>query len=375
MNMDRQKIGIQAVQSRLRVFMAPTFHGFNKYGPALVRSIRQEGIDVRFMSEWTPVFPFLAMIRTIGLPDIVHLHWIDIYTIKKTWWRSLLASMIFFIELLLLKILGIKIVWTVHDHINPEGKFGSLDISIRRLTAKFSDSIIVHTEAASQEVTKLYNLPETEREKIRIIYCGHFIGQYPNILSQTESREKLGLDKDMFLFGFIGYVRPYKGIVELIKTFRQIDNHYIHLLIAGLPFDVSFANVVKEAARGDSRIHLYLKFIEDEEIQIFLNAVNVVVLPYTRSLTSAGLILAMSFSKAVVASDFGTIREVLPAEGGLVYASEDPEELVRALREIQTKDVISMGKKNLKRAQAFDWPSIGKTTSRVYHEVTRRSVS
>jgi beta-1,4-mannosyltransferase len=372
--MDRQKIGLQDVESTLRVFMAPTFHSFNKYGPALVHGIRQEGIDVRFMSEWTRFFPLLAMIRTIGLPDIVHLHWIDIYTIKKTWWRSLLASMVYIFELLLLKTLSIKIVWTVHDHINPEGKFTSLDIMIRRLTAKFSDSIIVHTETARQEVTKLYKLAEIERKKISVIHLGHYIGQYPNVFSQEESREKLSLDKDIFLFGFIGYVRPYKGVLELIKAFRQIHNHYIHLLIAGLPFDVSFANVVKEAASGDSRIHLYLKFIEDEEIQIFLNAVNVVVLPYTRSLTSAGLILAMSFSKAVVASDFGTIREVLPAEGGLVYPSEDPEELVRALCEIQTEDVISMGEKNLKRAQAFDWQSIGKTTSRVYHEVTRRSV-
>jgi beta-1,4-mannosyltransferase len=352
--------------------MLPTFHSFNKYGPALVQSIRQRGMDVRFIAEWTPIFPILTIIRTAGLPEIIHLHWIDIYTIKKTWWRSLFSSAIYILGLLLLRTLGVKIVWTIHDYINVEERFARLDIVVRRLMVKLANSIIVHTESSRQEIINFYKLPEISAKKIVAIPHGHFIDQYPNVISQAETRKKLGLDKDIFLFGFIGYIRPYKGILDLIKSFKQIDNDRVHLLIAGRPFDASFANIVKEATIGDSRIHLYLKFIEDEEIQIFLNTVDVVVFPYTRSLTSGSLILAMSFSKAVVVSDHASIREVLPPKGGLVYANEDPEGLVRVLREIQVKDVISMGQKNLKRAQRFDWESIAKSTVRVYYEVLGR---
>ena len=170
--------------------MLPTFHRFNKYGPALVHGISQEGIDVRVITEWTPLLPIVAIFQTSGVPDIVHLHWIDIYIIKKTWLRSLLASLIYILELRILKIFGVKIVWTVHDHINPDGKFASLDITIRRLMGKFSDSIIVHTEAAKLEVTNLYKLTEREKEKMNVVHCGHFIGQYPNVISQAESRER-----------------------------------------------------------------------------------------------------------------------------------------------------------------------------------------
>jgi len=350
--------------------MAPTFHKFNKYGPCLIRGIRNEGVDVRYRSEWSHTFPLFTMMRTAGLPEVVHLHWIDIYTIKKTWLRSSIASLVFLFELLFLKTLGVKLVWTVHDYVNANQKFADLDIAVRRLTAKLTDSMIVHTEVAKREVTSLYRLSETDRMRITVIPHGHFIEQYPNILSQVESREKLGLGKDLFVFGFVGYLRPYKGVLELIQAFRQIDGRHVCLLIAGMPFDSSFAAAVKEAAGEDSRIQFYLKFIEDEELQVFLNAADVLVFPYTRSLTSGSLILAMSFSKAVIAADHSTIREVLPPEGGLVYATDGLEGLVGALNEIQTKDVVSMGEKNLKRASAYDWQSIAETTAKVYCQVT-----
>jgi beta-1,4-mannosyltransferase len=361
------------MKSPLRVFMAPTFHKFNKYGPSLIRGIRNEGVDVRYRSEWSHTFPLFTMMRTAGLPEVVHLHWIDIYTIKKTWLRSSIASLVFLFELLLLKTLGVKLVWTVHDYVNANQKFADLDIAVRRLTVQLVDSTIVHTEVAKQELTSLYRLSEKDRLKITVIPHGHFIEQYPNTLSQIVSRENLGLDKDLFVFGFVGYLRPYKGVLELIQAFRQINGERLRLLIAGMPFDSSFGAAVKEAAGEDSRIQFHLRFIEDEELQVFLNAADVLVFPYTRSLTSGSLILAMSFSKAVIASDHSTIREVLPPEGGLVYATDGLEGLVGALNEIQTKDVVSMGEKNLKRASAYDWQSIAKTTVKIYCQATKKT--
>jgi len=363
------------MKSPLRVFMAPTFHKFNRYGPSLVRSIRQQGVNVQHRSEWSHSFPLFTMIRTIGLPEVVHLHWIDIYTIKKTWPRSLIASLIFLFQLSLLKILGVKLVWTVHDYTNADQRFTGLDIGVRRLTVKLVDSMIVHTNVARQELTSLYKLSEIDKTKITVIPHGHFIEQYPNTLSRIASREKLGLDKDLFVFGFVGYLRPYKGVLELIQAFRQIDGEQVRLLIAGMPFDPSFATAVKEAAGEDSRIQFHLRFIEDEELQVFLNAADVLVFPYTRSLTSGSLILAMSFSKAIIAAEHSTIREVLPPEGGLIYPTDGLEGLVDALNEIQKKDVISMGEKNLSRAYANDWQSIAKTTAKVYREITNRAVA
>jgi beta-1,4-mannosyltransferase len=353
----------------LKVFMLPTFEHFNSYCSALIRGVQREGIDIRAIAEWTSVLPLLRMIRAAGLPKIVHLHWIETYTIKDTWWRSCIAAAIFLCELLLLRMLGVKIVWTIHDSINVDGKFTKLDIATRRLTAILANSTIVHTETARREVVSLYKLAARDEKKITVVPHGHFIEEYPNSVSRLVARETLGLDDDVFVFGFVGYLRPYKGVLDLIKAFHELDGDHLRLLIAGMPFDASFADAVKETARDDPRIQLYLEFIPGEGLQNFLNAMDVVVFPYSRSLTSGSLILAMSFGRAVVAADHATIREVLAAEGGVLYATDDFDALVRALREIQTKNVVSMGAENRKRAEAFGWQCVAKETVGIYRQV------
>jgi beta-1,4-mannosyltransferase len=361
--------------TRLKVFMLPTFQSFNRYCSALVQSIEVEGVDVRCKSEWTATLPLLWIFRSGSLPQVIHLHWIEIYTIKKTWWRSVVASTIFLLELLFLKALGVKIVWTVHDHVNVDGDFSTLDVVVRRLAAKLTNSVIVHTHVAREELTRLYRLSLADRTKIKVVPHGHFIDQYPNAVTRLDAREKLGLDNDLFVIGMIGYVRPYKGITDLIRAFSHLDGDRLRLVIAGLPMDSSFGEAVREAARIDNRIRLYLQFLPDEEIQFFLNAVDVVVFPFSRSLTSGSLILAMSFAKAVIAADLPTIREALPHEGGLLVDATDPSSLVRALTEIQTKDVALMGRNNFNCIRVRDWQSIAKATVGIYQEVSHRSAA
>ena len=351
------------------VFMLPTFQSYNKYCSALIHGIKAEGIDVSFSAEDSFIFPFFDIVGCSGLPQIVHLHWIDHYTIKKNLWRSLCASLIYISGLLLLRSLGVKIVWTVHDYINLSENFSRLDILIRRFTAKLSNAIIVHTQAAGAEMANAYKLSDTDKSKINSIPHGHFMDQYPNTFSQTEARLQLGLGEDVYVYSLVGYIRPYKGILPLIEAFKQLDGDNLRLIIAGMPFDLSFGRAVRDSANGDSRIYLYLEFIEDEDLQIFFNSADVMVFPYTRSFTSGSLMLAMSFAKSVVISDCPFVPEVLPPEGGLVYLSGNREALMNALRDIQRMDVVSIGKKNMDRARVFNWQSIAESTVRIYRDI------
>jgi beta-1,4-mannosyltransferase len=356
--------------SKLNVFMLPTFHSFNKYCSALVQSIQREGVNVQFISEWTPTLPIFKMLRTAGWPQVIHLHWIETYTIKKTWWRSFIASILFICQLTLLKVLGVRIVWTVHDILNVDARFSDLDLKLRKLTAKLADAVIVHTKLAQKEMSRIYRLSDRDEWKIRVIPHGHYIEAYPNSMSQRHARDSLGLDGDLFVFGLVGYLRPYKGVLDLIQAFRRLAGEAIRLVIAGMPFDNSFGQDIQEAARGDDRIRLYLKFIEDERLQIFMNALDVLVFPYHRALTSGSLLLAMSFGKAVIAANHAAIRETFSADGGLIYSPGDLQGLTQCLSEILRRDVASMGERNLERAQTFEWRSIAKTTAAIYYDIT-----
>ncbi len=352
--------------------MVPTFHGVNGYGHALVESIRQEGVELQFIPQWTRFLPLVQMRRMSGrpLPHIIHLQWIDTYTIKPAYWQSLLASALYVFDLLLLRALGIRLVWTVHDYYAYHGNhFARLDVLVRKITARLASAIIVHSEAARNDVADLYGLSAGDRQKINAVPLGHYVGRYPNTLSRSEARRQLGLDPDVLLFGIIGYVCPYKGILNLIQAFRRLEERDAHLLIAGKPFDASFGQAVASAAMGDNRIHLHLTFIDDAQLQVFLNATDVVVLPFTEGLASSSLMLAMSFGKGIIASSKITAApEVLHPEGGLVYAAEDPDGLLRALHMIRTMDIVSMGQKNLQHVQTFDWQSIAKATIRIYRQ-------
>lgn len=355
--------------SKIKILMLPTFHGANKYGSALVENVKQQDVVVNFIPRGGNLFPLLAIIQLNELPDIIHLHWVDIFTIKEKWWKSLLASIFYVFSLLTLQVLGVKIVWTVHDLTDLEERFSHFDIFIRSLSINLTDALIVHTKMAQQQIVNLYKISNRNEQKITVIPHGHYINQYPtNNISQAEARTRLGLDKNKFIFGFIGYIRPYKGVLNLIDAFNQIDGNHSCLLIAGKPFDPSFGRIIEEAARGNHRIHLNLDFIADEDLQIFLNAVDVVVLPFTRSLTSGSLILAMSFGKAVIVSDALSVLEVLPAEGGIIYKNGDLAGLIQALQKIQTMDVVSMGQRNLERARTFDWAYIARATIQVYQK-------
>jgi glycosyltransferase involved in cell wall biosynthesis len=356
--------------SKLNVFMLPTFHSFNKYCHALIQSVKREGVNVQFMSEWTPTLPVFTMVRDAGLPHVIHLHWIETYTIKKTWWRSFIASMIFICELTLLKVFGVRIVWTIHDTLNVDARFSDLDLKLRKVTAKLADAVIVHTNLARKQVTRIYQLSECDKRKIRVVPHGHYIEAYPNNMSRRDARDALGLNGDFFVFGLVGYLRPYKGVLDLIQAFRRVAGEEIRLVIAGMPFDNSFAHNVREAARGDDRIRLHLRFIEDERLQIFMNALDVLVFPYYRLLTSGSLLLAMSFGKAVIAADHPTIRETLSGDGALIYSPGDLQGLTQCLSEILRRDVASMGERNLERAQTFEWRSIAKTTAAIYYDIT-----
>ncbi len=53
-------------------------------------------------------------------------------------------------------------------------------------------------------------------------------------------------------------------------------------------------------------------YVPDDRLDLFLNAADRVVLPYTEILTSGAAILAMSFGRPIIAPDRGALRDHVP---------------------------------------------------------------
>ena len=101
-----------------------------------------------------------------------------------------------------------------------------------------------------------------------------------------------------------------------------------------------------------------------------MNACDVVVLPYRRILTSGAAVLAMSFGKPCIAPRAGCVTDILDENGAIFFDPSVSGNLERALREtVDSRHRLrEMGLYNLRRAAAWDWESIGRSTAAVYKQ-------
>ena len=124
---------------------------------------------------------------------------------------------------------------------------------------------------------------------------------------------------------------------DLLDAFDQLSKvSPAQLIVAGAPGGgARTTNPTPARARlaNTPGVSAHIKFIPDEEVQVFFNAADVVILPYRAVLTSGSAILAISFGKPVIAPALGLITDLIrDGEEGLLYDPDEPGGLLRAMR-------------------------------------------
>jgi glycosyltransferase involved in cell wall biosynthesis len=234
---------------------------------------------------------------------------------------------------------------------------------------RLADAVIVHCASAVQALGDALEVPAGARQRIHVIPHGHYVGAYPDHVSREEARSRLAIPRDARAVAFIGWVRPYKGVLELVEAFGRVDDPALRLVIAGRALDDDYAARVRGAAAGDGRVHLALGFVPDDELQVYLRAADVVATPFLEIFTSGSVLLAMSFGRAVIAPRRGCVADTLDEAGGLLYDADDPDGLETALDMARSADVQAMGRHNAEALDRFAWPRIAAATRSVYASV------
>ncbi len=212
------------------------------------------------------------------------------------------------------------------------------------------------------------------RAKVRVIPHGHYRGAYPDTISRTEARERLGLPAAARVVAFTGWLRPYKGVTELVQAFAALPEPYARLVIAGQAVDADYVARLETLTAADPRARLDLGFLPDEELQVYLRAADVVACPFLEIFTSGSVLLAMSFERAVIAPRRGCVPETLDEAGGILYDADDPQGLEGALRVAMRADLASMGRHNGERLERFDWSHVAEATLATYRHVIEHPV-
>jgi glycosyltransferase involved in cell wall biosynthesis len=113
-------------------------------------------------------------------------------------------------------------------------------------------------------------------------------------------RERHGISSDMNLLAFIGAIKGYKGIEELVSSFTATSDQKLRLVIAGQISNPTDFKNLSNAKEIDDRILLEIKFLTDDEFEEIALAADQIVLPFKKILHSGSLVYALSCGKPVL---------------------------------------------------------------------------
>lgn len=334
----------------------------NLYWQQLQSSLEQE--EVEFTSTEDKLYlQWRWLVRNRGRVDVLHLHHLRHHYSVKEQFSSIKLLVKFVGKLLLARLLGYRIVWTIHN-MYPHEKLEPQVVGrlAHRAVAQIATAIIVHCEYAREALAREFY----RRRNVYTIAHPSYTGSYPNTLSKHEARVRLGLSNQQQVFLFLGTIRPYKGIDRLVEAFRKLPGDNLRLVIAGKPWHTMPKYELEAIAQGDKRILVVPRFIPDADLQLYFNAADAVALPYTDILSSGSALLAMSFGCPLVAPAIGCLTEMITTDIGVLYDPLDPDGLYKALLQAQSLDLETLGQNAYEQATRLTWADMAQKTLRVY---------
>jgi beta-1,4-mannosyltransferase len=324
----------------------------NIYTEQLYKEVERKGVEV-IEGVWTRRW----LLDHVGKNDVVHIHWPSfLYFEPSSRLRTYIRLGKLAANLALARRLGATIVWTAHNLYPHEGGRAVLSHRWgRRITLHFTDQVIVHGSSAAALVAREFAIPGP---RLRVGHHPHWIDCYANSVTAQKSRARLNIGADEFLYLHIGRCKPYKGLEALIDAFRRVPAP-ARLLIAGKFSSPEYLDEITALARATPHVNVIPRSIPDDELQVYLNAADCVVLPYREILTSGTALLALSFGRPVVAPNLGSMADHVDAASGILYDAAEPQGLALAMQEVRHRDFDPLA--TLSQARQFTWSAMADT--------------
>ncbi|MEM9830581.1 MAG: hypothetical protein AAF944_08070 [Bacteroidota bacterium] len=258
---------------------------------------------------------------------VVHYHWFQ-YSSHK-FLRPVTLNLFW---LAIFRLLGGKLVWTVHNR-NPHiRKYTKLNHLLRIIFEKLSYRNHVHCYCAVEEMSAIL------KAKTRKF----FVVPHPNYPVQLRSRGKsFAVLKEKYhqmpnmrelqpkdeVYLMFGQIRQYKGILPIAEIFASFPERKTKkLIIAGSSKEATYVYKLEQLPQQHTNIILVPHFIPDEDEGYFYGAADKVILNHTEILTSGAAILAINYGKKLMVPDICCLSEL---EGAQIFANQ--EELTRQI--------------------------------------------
>ncbi|MDR2970114.1 MAG: glycosyltransferase [Tannerellaceae bacterium] len=247
-----------------------------------------------------------------------------------------------------------KVITLIHNAIPHEPRF--FDRPLASLFFRQSSAFVVMSQTVKDDLLKL--IPQAQ-----YIYNPHpLYHHFGEKRGKEESCRKLSLPAGKRTLLFFGLIRDYKGVDLLIRAMDGLDDNY-QLIIAG----ESYGSFDKYRALIDSspacaRIHVYNRYIGDEEIPFFFSAADALVLPY-RSATQSGVVsIACNYDLPMVATPVGDFPQSIGLpQTGIVVPEISPKAIANGVTGLFEPENLSFFRANIaKEKAALSWDVLAK---------------
>lgn len=279
------------------------------------------------------------------------------------WWMPFFAPAYYSIARLIKRNPKIKIAFLVENYISHEKRW--FEKLINTKTLDIADAFICQSGFIENKIKTFHQKQPVYRITLSIYDCYDF-GKY----DQQTAKSLLKINhKNVILF--FGLIRKYKGLDKLLKA-KKIINQYLpdsYLLAVGECYEELgyYEGIIKEEnIAGESR--LINQFVENEEIEPYFKAADVVVLPYNTASQSGILMMAYGFKKPVVVNNVGGLPELVnEGRTGFVIPDNSPERIAEGVVKALThpeRDQFAHHIANLNQSLGYQ------SLHQIVHEIT-----
>jgi beta-1,4-mannosyltransferase len=294
--------------------------------------------------------------------DVIHLHWIEFLLNRRGGVPLAFGALLAVVSALgLARLLGKRVVWTVHNPQPHDRSYPRLQQALFRAAARLSDVLIAHTDTSAALVRA--RLPAGGRTVV--IPHGNYIGAYPPAAGdgRDAARARYGLrDDDLVLLAF-GQIRPYKRLLCTARAVRELDDERVRLVVVGRQTDRAEAQRLREMAAGEPRIVLDLRHVPDAEVSAVHAMADACVAPYVSGFASGALLLGLSYGLPVLAPADGTASDIALPEALVAFTGSDLE---AAVAELRRRPADRMRAAALASAERVPWSASARALARAY---------
>jgi len=245
-------------------------------------------------------------------------------------------------------------------------------------TLRAADAVVAHTREAADTTSRRLG-PGC---RVEVIHHGDYaFFRDGRAADRSAARRALGLPERGQLLLAFGAIRPYKGLLDLIRALPVVRRRHpeAHLVVVG-PLLVGSRAEYEEAiahAHVDDAVTFRPVYVPHAEVASYFAAADVAVFNYRDVTDSGALRVAASLGTPIVATSVGAFREFL-ADGatGRLVPPGDAGALATTLGDVLADAAGAARMADAARAlsaSAWSWTDSARATLRLYHALTPAS--